>query len=113
MANPFTPSEIPLEGRTVGQILARGAVEVPVNLAFRKNILRRLCNDSTAKTIIIDGAYLDRLEEIEAELEHLQCVVLYSEQPDLDTPRELGPRLAKRCRLARFEDLLSANDAPF
>ena len=130
MANAFTPSDIPLEQRTVGAIMSaraeefgdkpfvvttdgasissreihrrsnqlahgaadfgiefqepvlvmlpdtldylvvwaglgkRGAIEVPVNLAYRKSILRRLCNDSTAKKIIIDREHVDRLEEI-------------------------------------------------
>ena len=32
----------------------RGAVEVPVNLAYRKGIPYHICNDSTARTMIID-----------------------------------------------------------
>ena len=42
----------------------RGALEVPVNLAYRRSILRRICNDSTAKTIIVDREFLPRLDEI-------------------------------------------------
>ena len=179
MANRFFPSNIPLEERTVGQILAkraeqygdkpfvetiggeaisyrdihqrsnrlahglaafgidfqepvlimmpdvidwltlwcglgkRGAIEVPVNLAYRKSILRRICNDSTAKTMIIDRQYLDRLEEIEETLEYLECVVLYSEDPSLQKNPTLPSALAKRCRVACFEDLFSDNEAAF
>ena len=176
MVNTFIPSEIPLEERTVGQILAkrareygdkpfvetiggdtvgyremhqhsnrlahglaafgvdfqelvlvmlpdtvdfltvwcglgkRGAVEVPINLAYRKSILRRLCNDSTAKKIIIDRDYVERLEEVEEDLEHLDCVILYSEDPARRNDTTLPPKIAKRCRVARFEELFS-NDA--
>ena len=176
MANQFVPSEIPLEERTVGKILAkraaefgdkpfvetiggetisyrgmhehsnrfahgadvfgvefqepvlimlpdtidwltvwcglgkRGAIEVPINLAYRKSILSRLCNDSTAKKIIIDRQYVDRLEEIEEDLEHLDCVILYSEDVALRNDTTLPPKLARRCRVARFEELFN-NDA--
>ena len=175
MVNEFVPSNIPLEERTVGQILARradelgdkpfvettdgehisyremhersnrfahgaaafgiefqepvlvmlpdtidwltvwcglgkrGAVEVPINLAYRRSVLRRLCNDSTASKIIIDREYVDRLEEIEEELEQLDCVILYSEDPALRDDIELPPKIAERCRVARFEEL-SGND---
>ena len=91
----------------------RGAIEVPVNLAYRKSILRRICNDSAAKTIIVDRQYLDRLEEIADSLEHLECCVLYSEDPAEHENAELPPKLAKRCRAARFADLFSNDAAPF
>ena len=91
----------------------RGAIEVPINLAYRKSILRRICNDSTAKTIVIDRQYLDWLEEIAPELEFLECVVLYSEDPSLRDNNILPPALGERCRVARFEDLFSNNTASF
>ena len=88
----------------------RGAIEVPVNLAYRGSILKRICNDAGAKTIIVDRAYLDRLEDIEPELEHLECCVIYSEDPVAAEDLSLPPGLARRCRAARFADLFS-NDA--
>ena len=91
----------------------RGAIEVPINLAYRKSILKRLCNDSTAKKIIIDHQYVDRLEEIADDLEYLDCVILYAEDRNLDPPCILPPRLAQTCRVARFEDLLSDTNTDF
>jgi len=91
----------------------RGAVEVPINLAYRKSILRRLCNDSTAKKIIIDREFVDRLEEIEDQLENLDCVILYSEDEALRADVSLPPKLAKRCCVARFEDLFAHDTADF
>ena len=91
----------------------RGAIEVPINLAYRKSIMRRLCNDSTAKKIIIDRQFVDRLEEIEEELEQLDYVILYSEDPSLRNSTELPPKIAKRCRVACFENLFSNNNTDF
>ena len=91
----------------------RGAIEVPINLAYRKSILARICNDSTAKKIIIDHQYVDRLEDIADDLEYLDCVILYAEDRNLDSPGILPPRLAQTCRVARFEDLLSDTNTNF
>ncbi len=91
----------------------RGAIQVPINLAYRKNILARLCNDSTAKKIIIDRQFLDRLEEIEEQLENLDCVILYSEDPSLRKDTSLPAMLAKRCKASYFEELFSENIADF
>ena len=85
----------------------RGAIEVPINLAYRKNILKRLCNDSTAKKIIIDCQYVERLEEIADDLEHLDCVILYAEDQKLDSYGTLPPKLAQTYKVAGFEDLFS------
>ena len=54
----------------------RGAIEVPINLAYRKSILERLCNDSTAKKIIIDHEYVGAQQEISSVLEPLVPFVL-------------------------------------
>ena len=85
----------------------RGAIEVPINLAYRKNILKRLCNDSTAKKIIIDCQYVERLEEIADDLEHLDCVILYAEDQKLDSYGTLPPKLTQTYQVAGFEDLFS------
>ena len=91
----------------------RGAVEVPVNLAYRKSILRRICNDSGAKTIIVDRIYLDRLEEVADELETLESCVLFSQDEALRGDLSLPPKLAERCRAAAFEDIFADEDGPF
>ena len=91
----------------------RGAVEVPINLAYRKGILRRICNDSTARTIIVDRDYLPWFEEIADELQALEKCVLYSEDPDRRGDLTLPPGLARRCRSAAFEELLSDDEASF
>ena len=93
----------------------RGAVEVPINLAYRKNSLLRICNDSTAKTIIIERTFLPYLEEVADNLENLECCVLYSEHSDPGTRADLSlpPKLARRCRAVPFEQLLADDETPF
>jgi carnitine-CoA ligase len=91
----------------------RGAIEVPVNVAYRKSILRRICNDSGAKTIIVDRQYLDRLEEIAGDLESLECCVLFSQDETQRGDLSLPPKLAERCRAAAFEELLADDEGPF
>ena len=41
-----------------------GRIEVPVNTAYKRAILTHVLNNSSARAIIIDTAYLPVLEEI-------------------------------------------------
>ncbi len=91
----------------------RGAVAVPVNLAYRGNVLRRICNDSGAKTVVVDRQFLDRLEDIADGLEHLECCVVYSGDPSESRKLDLRAGLAGRCRVAAYADLISEDAAPF
>jgi crotonobetaine/carnitine-CoA ligase len=55
-----------------------GAVEVPINTAFKGDQLSYQINQSAAKILVIDAAYLPRIEEIRNDLRNLEAVVLYS-----------------------------------
>lgn len=90
-----------------GALGKRGAIQVPVNLAYQKSILERICNDSTARTIIVDVQFLGRLEDIAEGLKHLENLILYSEDDGQELSAEAAPTLARRCRVARFSDLFS------
>lgn len=53
-----------------------GAVEVPVNTAYRGDLLRHVINNSQSKVLVIDGDLLERLLMIRdqlAGLEHIVC----------------------------------------
>jgi crotonobetaine/carnitine-CoA ligase len=54
-----------------------GAIEVPVNTAYRGAILAHVVNDSAAATMIIDAQFLDRLAEVAPRLEHLRRVIVH------------------------------------
>ena len=90
----------------------QGVIEVPVNLAYRRKILLHICNDSRAKTILVDRKFLDRLEEIADDLEHIERCVLYSEDPAERKNLTLPPKLARRCQAIRFADLFSDDTSP-
>ena len=68
----------------------RGAPEVPVNLAYRGAFLRRIVNDSLARTIVIDAGFLERLEAVAGELESLERCIVYPELPDALPERIAG-----------------------
>lgn len=53
-----------------------GALMVPVNDAYRGNILLHQVNDSEARTMILDAQYLERLAGLTSPLLHLERVVL-------------------------------------
>lgn len=52
------------------------AIEMPVNTAYRRYMLRHILNDSQARLLVVDARYLPRLAEIAAELEFLERVVV-------------------------------------
>ena len=91
----------------------RGAVEVPINLAYRKNILVRLCNESGAQKLIVDRSMVQRFEEVAESLNHLNCVILYSEDPQQQGDVFLPPKLAAKCSVHRYEGLFSDNIGNF
>ena len=68
----------------------RGAPEVPINLAYRGAFLRRIVDDSLARTIVIDAGFLDRLEAVAGELPYLERCIVYPELPDTLPERIAG-----------------------
>jgi crotonobetaine/carnitine-CoA ligase len=64
-----------------------GAVEVPVNLAYKGMFFEHLANNSQAKLIVIDTAYLDRLRESKDKLQFLEHAILFTRgEPDKGAP---------------------------
>lgn len=53
-----------------------GAVEVPVNTAYRGSILAYLLNDSGAEVIVVEDRYCDRIAAVAARLTSLRTVVV-------------------------------------
>jgi carnitine-CoA ligase len=80
-----------------------GAMEVPVNTAYKGNMLVHIVNDSGAECMIIDAEFLERLQAVEGEILKLKKVLVFSESPlrRADLPRWKFETLL-------FEDLFSA-----
>lgn len=90
--------------------LARiGAIQVPVNSAYRGRILANIVNDSLARTIIIESEHLETLAAVKPELEHLQQLIVYAECAG-GTP-ELPEPLAQQCRSVPFAELLRGSSS--
>jgi crotonobetaine/carnitine-CoA ligase len=53
-----------------------GAVEVPVNTAYKGRFLAHVLNDSAAETLVVEEAYLPRLAAVAADLTRLRTVVV-------------------------------------
>ena len=85
-----------------------GAIQVPVNTAYRGSLLVHVINDSAARTMIVDAGYLDRLADVADRLEHLERLVVFDREggtPPLPAP------IAALAHLA-FERLVDAPDTP-
>ncbi len=87
------------------------ALEVPINTAYRGTVLKHQVNDSRARTVIVAAEFLDRLDAIAHELEHLKRCVITGAADDLGAAREAAPRLAARCDFVPYGELF-AGDAP-
>jgi crotonobetaine/carnitine-CoA ligase len=58
-----------------------GAILVPVNDAYKGNVLLHQVNDSEARSMIIDARYLDRVELLAPQLLHLKHLALRGGDP--------------------------------
>ena len=85
----------------------KGAVQVPINLAYRGSFLSRIINDSTSRTLVVDADYLDRLSAVADELAHLRRCVIHPRVPET-----VPENLASRFELLDFETLSSADHSP-
>ena len=85
-----------------------GAVQVPVNTAYRGSLLVHVINDSASSTMIVAAEYLERIAEVAPGLDHLERLIVFGTKGG--SP-ELPGALA---RLERFDFgvLLDADDAP-
>ncbi len=86
----------------------RGAVEVPINLAYRGPFLSRIINDSGARTLVIDTQFLDRLEAVADELTHLERCVIYP-----GSPHAVPSMITGRFELLEYDALCSDDESPF
>ena len=85
-------------------IAKRGAVQVPINLAYRGSFLSHIINDSGAHTLVIDAEYLERLAAVAEELPHLRRCVIYPR-----VPHSVPAGVSKNFELVSF-DALSSTD---
>lgn len=56
-----------------------GAIEVPINNAYKGTMLSHILNDSKAKTLIIEAKFLNRIENIGEKLKCLETIIVIAE----------------------------------
>jgi crotonobetaine/carnitine-CoA ligase len=86
----------------------RGAIQVPVNTAYRGSLLVHVINDSAADTMIVESSFLDRLGDVAGELRHLKRLIVLDSSGQEEP---LPPALAAMERLS-FDVLMGAPDTP-
>jgi crotonobetaine/carnitine-CoA ligase len=58
-----------------------GAVEVPVNTSYKGEFLRHIVDQSDSKVLVVSAEYLDRVRQIQDELQKLEHLVVLGEVP--------------------------------
>lgn len=86
-----------------------GAVEVPVNTAYRGGVLAHIVNDSRATTLVCGREFLDRLEAIVGDIRGLERIVLYDPAGDETT---VPTALAGRFEILPYGGIASGDESP-
>jgi carnitine-CoA ligase len=84
-----------------------GAVEVPVNVSYRGDILVHVVNDSCAKIMLAGAEFVGRLAAVRASLTHLATIVVHSGSPSSE-----GVNTSGWDKRRPFESLLSDTEDP-
>ncbi|HKA19640.1 MAG TPA: AMP-binding protein [Blastocatellia bacterium] len=73
-----------------------GAVTVPVNTAYKGQLLSHVINNSDSELLVVDGQYLGIIDEIAEELPELKTVLVYSAEPIDSSQKKLLKGLEAR-----------------
>lgn len=86
-----------------------GAVEVPVNSAYKGDLLTHVVNDSRAKMMVCHELFLPRLMEVENQLKYLTDIVVVRTS---DSSFEFSEELFSRFALHDFSTFYQVDDTP-
>ncbi|MCK9285369.1 MAG: AMP-binding protein [Rhodocyclaceae bacterium] len=84
-----------------------GAIEVPINTAYKGRFLEHQVNISKAETLIADIDFADVVRDSLEAMPHLRRIVLWSRHGRLAEPL---PTFA-RCEVVQFADLFAADES--
>jgi len=62
-----------------------GVVEVPINIAFRGDLLAYILNKSECQVLVISSQWIDRVKAIKADLNYLRHVIVVGDEFDKTT----------------------------
>jgi crotonobetaine/carnitine-CoA ligase len=82
-----------------------GAVEVPINTAYKGDLLKHLINNSESKLLIIDASFLERLLIIKGDLKKLKGIICHG---------EVDPNIAESIPIpiSNLDELFDASSEP-
>ena len=100
------PDGIPLLSLVFG-LARRGAIQVPVNVAYRGSFLSRIINDSCGRNLVIHVDYLERLAQVSAELSHLRRCIIHPYVPE-----NVPSAISSSFELLGFDALIATDDSP-
>ncbi len=80
-----------------------GAVEVPVNTAYKGEYLRHIIDQSDSKIVIIAAEFIDRLKLIENNLLKVKKIIVLGDHEEKNTPK---------IPLIQFHNFLKASEDP-
>jgi len=83
-----------------------GGIEVPVNVHNRGNPFAYLVNDSLARVMIVDAAFLDRVDAVADQLDKLERLVVYDAGGSASKPA-VPQSLVNRFEILHFQDLFA------
>jgi crotonobetaine/carnitine-CoA ligase len=83
-------------------IAKTGAIEVPVNTAFKGDMLHYIINNCEAETLIVSEQYLDRIEFVADDLKVLKNIIIVSQKSLGET------KLSSKFKCSSFHELLSS-----
>ncbi len=86
-----------------------GIVEVPVNTAYRGDILAHVVNGSRARSIVCGAEFLDRFAAVADSLLMLERIFVHSTGP---APPSVPPELNTAFTIVPFDHLVSADASP-
>ena len=61
-------------------VIKLGAIEVPINTAYKGYFITHLANNSKAKIMIADHQFLDRIKDCEDKLEYLEKIIFINDK---------------------------------
>ncbi len=82
-----------------------GAVEVPINTAYKGEFLRHIVDQSDSRVLVVDSQYLDRVELIQDDLKKLERIVIFGGGP-------AGAAAGLRIPVVTYEEFVEAAEAP-
>ena len=80
-----------------------GVVEVPINVAYKGDLLQYIVNNSEASVMLVDKQFMDRIEFIGDGFENLKHVIVY--------PEWSGPKPKARFDVISYKDFLGSDES--